>query len=107
MISSGGGDCCGGGFDVSDLRGARSGLGKKTEKRERKWWGGVGRSGWARSKHTGIGKSTLAPLPKPRPLLSMRASPSTIPVVQMALQTDKNDFRVTSAFHSRYRYRRK
>ena len=31
----------------------------------------------------------------------------TIPFVQMALQTEKIYFRITYAFHSRYRYRRK
>ena len=30
-----------------------------------------------------------------------------IPVVQMALQTEKNDFQINYAFHSRYRYRQK
>ena len=37
----------------------------------------------------------------------LSCSPSSLPFVQMALQTEKTYLRINYAFHSRYRYRRK
>ena len=51
--------------------------------------------------------SAYEKLPKQSAHLSSLALEQQIPFVQMALQTEKNYFRINYAFHSRYRYRRK